>query len=82
MYTNNTNGVLWVSQYNLVPPNCLLPLFSSSHRCMFVHGSYVSECYLMCLEKVPQAVSILLCDKDACLNKTNRELWVYVCSLV
>ena len=82
MYTNNTNTVLWASGYNLVPRSCLLPLFRSSCRCVSRHSSCASKCYLLCLEKLPQALSISLCDRDSCLNKINRVLGVYVCSLV
>ena len=81
-YTNNTNTMLWAFGYSLVPPSCLLPLFRSSRRCVSIHSNCASKCYLLCLEKLPQALSISLCDRDSCLNKINRVLRVYVCSLV
>ena len=81
MYTNNTNTMFWASGYSLVPRSCLVPLFSSFRRCVSIHSNCASKCYLMCLEKVHQALSISLRDRDSCLNKINRVLWVYVCSL-
>ena len=82
LHTNNTNKMLWASRYSPIPPSYLLPLFSSSRKCMSVHYNCAGECCLICLEKAPQEVSILLCDRDSCVNKTNRVLWVYVCNLV
>ena len=82
MYTNNTNTVLWAFGYSLVPHSGLLPLFRSFRRCVSIHSNCASKCYLLCLEKLPQALSISLWYRDSCLNKINRVLCVYVCSLV